>query len=157
MYEIIDSMQESDNYYYIDYIPYNIDDPQFLELEEFFEETYLPEYAKKISRIALKMVYFYSCEIFLTKDTKNVSLKYDIPFDINIRISSPEKLTYIIEQVILEDFSSVQILFSTPLFLISISGGFSVIIYQPSDEAIQILQQLAIQEGLFLKQNNKGG
>lgn len=151
MYKTIDLLQELEDYYYIDYIPYHPTDANYLELEEYFEENYLPEYAKKIVRIALKLIYFYECEIFLTENTKKVELKYNIPFNVNIRDNGPEKIAYIIEQVILKDFSSVQILFSTPLFLMSINGGFSVAIYQPSDKVIQILQSLVTQEGLFLK------
>ena len=31
MYETIDLLQQTTDYYYIDYIPYNTDDPNFLE------------------------------------------------------------------------------------------------------------------------------
>ena len=37
MYETIDLLQQTTDYYYIDYIPYNTDDPNFLELEEYFD------------------------------------------------------------------------------------------------------------------------
>ena len=40
MYETIDLLQQTTDYYYIDYIPYNTDDPNFLELEEYFEREY---------------------------------------------------------------------------------------------------------------------
>ena len=109
MYETIDLLQQTTDYYYIDYIPYNTDDPNFLELEEYFEKHYLSSFSEKI-----------------------------------------------IKQVILTDFSSLQILFSTPKFLISICGDFSVTIYgiKGNNEAINLLQQLTTQEGLFLTQNN---
>lgn len=154
MYETINKIQESDHYYYIDYIPYNTSDPKFLELEDYFEKTYLNTFAKKIVTIILKMVYYYECEIFITEDFQKKPLKYEIPFDVNIRYESPDKIAYIIKQVIVDDFSSVQILFSTPAFLISISGGFSVAIYQPTEEVIRLLEQLVLQEGLFLKYSN---
>jgi hypothetical protein len=51
MYEIIESLQDLDEYYYIDFIPYETSDLHFLELEEYFETSYLPLYAEKISRI----------------------------------------------------------------------------------------------------------
>ena len=54
-------------------------------------------------------------------------------------------------QVILTDFSSVQILFSNPKFLASIKGDFSVTIYDPPDDVITLFEQFAHQEGLFFK------
>lgn len=56
MYEIIEFLQKSDDYYYIDYIPYETSDVRFLELENYFEKTYLPIYAEKVSCIALKLI-----------------------------------------------------------------------------------------------------
>ena len=69
MYEIIEFLQKSDDYYYIDYIPYETSDVRFLELENYFEKTYLPIYAEKVSCIALKLIYFYPCEIFMTESS----------------------------------------------------------------------------------------
>ena len=43
MYETIDLLQQTTDYYYIDYIPYNTDDPNFLELEEYFEKQWIHE------------------------------------------------------------------------------------------------------------------
>ena len=54
MYETIDLLQQTTDYYYIDYIPYNTDDPNFLELEEYFEKHYLSSFSEKITKIILK-------------------------------------------------------------------------------------------------------
>lgn len=78
-------------------------------------------------------------------------------FDINIRDSSPDKLAYVIKNVISRDFSSIQILFSNPQFLMSIDGGFSVSFYQLTTEVLHVLQRLVTQEGLFLKHRNSNG
>ena len=50
MYETIDLLQQTTDYYYIDYIPYNTDDPNFLELEEYFEKHYLSSFSEKIKK-----------------------------------------------------------------------------------------------------------
>ena len=55
------------------------------------------------------------------------------------------------------DFSSIQILFSNPQFLMSIDGGFSVSFYQLTTEVLHVLQRLVTQEGLFLKHRNSNG
>jgi hypothetical protein len=154
MYEMIDLFQESDDYYYIDFIPYEANDVRFLELEEYFERTYIRSFAKKITRIALKLIYRYPCEIIFTESAIPVKLKYEMPFYENIRNSTPDKLAYFINKIIIKDFSSMQILFSEPQFLFSIDGGFCVSVYQPTDEVLQILKMLIGQEGLFLKYKN---
>ncbi|MGG0822005.1 hypothetical protein ABE099_03935 [Paenibacillus turicensis] len=153
MYEVIDKLQESNDYYYIDYIPFLIKDPKYLDLEEFFIKTYLDSYSKKISRIMLKLIYYYNCKIYLTEPSKEFNENLEIQFNTDIRATSPEKLDDIIRKVILTDFSSVQILFSDPLFLISIGGEFSVTIFKPTDEVVENLNQLVNQEGLFLKKH----
>ena len=154
MYEMIDLFQESDDYYYIDFIPYEANDVSFLELEEYFERTYLPFFAKKITRIVLKLIYRYPCKIIFAESAIPVKLKYEMPFYEDIRNSTPDKLAYFIKKIVIKDFSSMQILFSEPQFLMSISGGFSVAVYQPTDEVLQILKMLIGQEGLFLKYKN---
>ena len=153
MYELIDLLQESKNYYFVDYIPYNTDNPDFLELEEYFEDTYLSEFAEKIVRIALKVIYLYPCKIYLTAPNKIIPNQEEFSFDVDIRNSTPETIANAIRQVILKDFSSVQILFSNPQCLVSISGEFSVTIYNPPKNMIMLFEQLVNQEGLFLKDN----
>ena len=154
MYELINSLQETENYYYIDYIPYNTDNPNFLELEEYFEQSELKSFSKKISRIILKLIYYYQCEIYLIKPTKKIPQKFDFPFEENIRKNTPKKLSYIIRQIILKDFSSINILFTELAFLITIEGEFAVTIYNVPDKVVQLLNQLVQQEGLFLKKHN---
>ena len=56
MYETIDLLQQTTDYYYIDYIPYNTDDPNFLELEEYFEKHFLCSFSEKIRKIILKQL-----------------------------------------------------------------------------------------------------
>jgi hypothetical protein len=157
MTEIIQSLHDLEEYYYIDFIPYETTDVHFLELEEYFETTYLPLFAEKVSRIALKLIYFYQCEIYLSESPKLVELEHEFSFDVNIRNSSPDKLAYIIKKIVSIDSSSVQILFSEPQFLMSINGGFSVSIYASTGEVVQLLQKLVSQEGLFLKYRNSSG
>lgn len=157
MFEVIENLQDLNEYYYIDFIPYETSDVHFLELEEYFESTYLPIYAEKVSRIALKLIYFYQCQIYLTESPIPDDLEHEIFFNVNIRNSSPDKLAYIIKKIVTLDFSSVQVLFTEPQFLMSIDGGFSVGFYQLTDEVLQIVQKLVLQEGLFLKYRNSTG
>lgn len=79
---------------------------------------------------------------------------YEMLFYEDIRNSTPDKLAYFINKIVTKDFSSMQILFSEPQFLMSIAGGFSVTVYQPTNEVLQILKMLIAQEGVFLKYKN---
>lgn len=153
MYELIDSIHDSDDYYYIDFIPCEAPDVSFLELEEYFESTYLPLFAEKICRIALKMIYLYPCEIYMPESYIPVDMEYEILFDVNIRNSSPAKLAFLIKNIVSRNVSSMQILFTEPQFLMSIGNEFSVSFHQPTKEVLNIIEQLVTQEGLFLKHN----
>lgn len=154
MYELIDSLQESEDYYYIDYIPYTTDDSEYLELEEYFIKTYLESFSKKISRIMLKLIYYYPCEIYLTEPLGKIPEDFNVLFNTNIRKNTPDRLSYVIRQIISNDFSSIDILFTEPVFLITIEGEFAVTIYNVPDKSVQLLNQLVQQEGLFLKKHN---
>ena len=155
MYELINSLQESEDYYYIDYIPYTTYDSEYLELEEYFIKTYLESFSKKISRIMLKLIYYYPCEIYLTEPSRRkIPNDFNFFFNTNIRKNTPDRLSYAIRQIILNDFSSINILFTEPIFLITIEGEFAVTIYNAPDKSVQLLNQLVQQEGLFLKKHN---
>lgn len=149
---LVDILQESKEYYYFDYIPFEAISADYLELEEYFIQTYLPEFAEKLSRILLKMMYLYPCKVYLTEPIQQTSEINKFPFSVDIREYAPKELADIIKKVIVDDFSSVQILFIEPQFLISINGEFSTAIYKPSHDIVVLLQKLCLQEGLFLKQ-----
>lgn len=153
LYERIDELQMPDEFYYIDYIPYETYGVKFLELETFFEKTYIHSFAKKVARIVLKLIYHYPCENFHLFEVpiKPASPKYKFNFKDNLLDSSPKKLSYFMRQIIVKDFSGFQVLFSEPVFLISFNGGFSNAIYQPTTEVLELLKLLTKQEGLFLK------
>jgi len=92
MYETIDLLQQTTDYYYIDYIPYNTDDPNFLELEEYFEKHYLSSFSEKITKIILKIIYYYPCKVYLTEPTKDIPINSTL--DINRFFITPNIVFY---------------------------------------------------------------
>lgn len=150
VYEDVDALQQSDRYCFVDYVPYEAGNPDFLELEDYFEQTYLPLFAEKISRMMLKIMYFTSCRVYLTKPSRPCD---DFAYDTDIRSYSPEKMDRLIRKVIVEDFSSLQVLLDSPRLLVSVCGGFSVTFYGLSEEtsSFDVFRMLVDQEGLFLK------
>lgn len=151
MYKIIEQLQTKENIYCIDFLPYLIQDEQYFELEEYFLETYIEDFSKKISNIILKLIHYYSAQIYLTEVSENYNGKYVEFIGEDIREKSLFQISDVIHYVITKDFSSVQVLLEDASFLISVNGEFSVDIYNPSKENIKLIEVLVQQEGLFLR------
>ena len=148
---------EPESYYYIDYIPHNPKSPAYLELEEYYERTYLPAFADKISRILLHVMWQYPCRVCLGEPTQQIEKYADIPPFTDIRHYTPEQLADIIKTVILDDFNAMSILSSDDKWLISIRGYFQVALYEPPENLISFIKLLCQAEGLFLKYKAEDG
>ncbi len=157
MLTAISELVENDTYYYIDYIPHNPKSQAYLELEEYYENTYLPVFADKISRILLQVMWEYPCSVCLGEMEKQIEKYGLIPPFTDIRHYTPEKLADIIKSVILQDFTHFSVLFSDMKALVTIGGGFQVVLYQPPDKMVAFAKQLCQAEGLFLKYKTEEG
>jgi len=129
MFTLIDQLQETTDCYYIDFLPEKMNGSNYFEIEEFFYTTYIKDFSKKIVRIIVKILGYYPAQIYLTEfpdqsDNNFISL-YPVGEDIrNIPLTELDKL---ISHVIINDVSSVQIIFGdAEKSLISINGGFSI-------------------------------
>ena len=157
MLTLIDKLQENNDCYYVDFLPEKMNNPRYFEIEEFFLKTYLKDFSEKIIRIIIKIIGYYNAEIFLTEfpEESSDTFKYLYPIEKNLRNRSIEELAKIINHVIIKDISSVQILLvDNHNSLISVNGGFSVDIYNPSGEQLKLFKALVEQENLFLKKGN---
>ena len=148
---------EPESYYYIDYIPHNPESPAYLELEEYYERTYLPAFADKISRIMLQVMWQYPSRVCLGEIEKQIEKYTHIPPFTDIRHYTPEQLADIIKTVILDDFNAMSILSSDDKWLISIRGYFQVALYEPPENLISFIKLLCQAEGLFLKYKAEDG
>ena len=148
---------EPESYYYIDYIPHNPESPAYLELEEYYEKTYLPAFADKISRILLHVMWQYPCRVCLGEPAQQIEKYADIPPFTDIRHYTPEQLADIIKMVIMEDFNVLSILLQDGRSLISVRGYFQVVLYEPSEDMVIFVKQLCQAEGLFLKYKAEDG
>lgn len=143
---LIDRLQLESENYYIDFLPKELKNKRFFQLEEYLLETYISSYANKIVMIAIKLISYYSAEIFLTDTNEELPSAWK-----DLRGESLSQIADIISYVIKNDFSSVQILFTETPFVMSINGGFSVAFYHASKENLDLIELLVGQEGLFLK------
>ena len=130
MFTLIDQLQETTDCYYIDFLPEKMNGSNYFEIEEFFYTTYIKDFSKKI--------------------VNNFISLYPVGEDIrNIPLTELDKL---ISHVIINDVSSVQIIFGdAEKSLISINGGFSIDIYNISEKELKLFNILIEQENLFLR------
>lgn len=157
MLTLIDRLQKNHNCYFIDFLPEKMDGAQYLEIEEFFLNTYLKDFSEKIVRIVVKIIGYYPAQIFLTEfpDKSTDDFKYLYPVGKDIRNRPIAELAEIITHIITNDISSVQIILGDKRnnynSLISVNGGFSVDIYNASGEQLKLFTALIEQENLFLR------
>ena len=157
MLATIEALHGNDKYYYIDYIPHNPKSPEYLELEEYYENSYLPSFADKISRILLQVRWEYPCRVCIGKMEKRIEKYTSIQPFTDVRHYKPEQLADIIKMVIVKDFSVLSILFSNEKSLFSIRGYFQVELYNPTDDIVAFVKLLCQSEGLFLKYKAEDG
>ena len=75
----------------------------------------------------------------------------------DIRNQSPEYLATLIKTVIEQDFNFLSVLFDDTQTLVTVGGAFQVVLYQPSDELLDLTKLLCQAEGLFLKHKSETG
>ncbi len=149
---------DEEPYYILDFIPCTPYQDDFLVYESYMEDNYVMDFAKKIASISLKLIYSYGCGVYFYSDyDEHLRLdKYNVPEDVNIRDIGPEKLEYLIKNVITKWSASVSIFFYDYDFLMSIGTYFSVALYDMPRKFEPIMKILAEQEGLFLKYRVSG-
>lgn len=152
--KIVDNMS-TDEGFVIDLFPEPIHHDKFDELEEYFLENYLQEFAEKISRIIIKLIHYYDAFIYLTEfpiampKTKYHSMTFQ-----DLRSLPLTQIVEIIQFVVTQGKTSLGLLFPDMPFFIEVRGldEFSVSVYglQQGNKEFCTLKMLVEQEGLFL-------
>lgn len=149
-FSMIEYLQKESQRHYIDVIPLKAMEEEYPKLERYLLETYLIDFAKKISIIIIKLIYYYNAKIYLM-EFKEKS-KYEGLLGQDLRTEPLKELEKIITYVIIQNNVSMKILLEDePNSLISINGHFSVDIFNASKDLIKLLEMLTQQEKLFLK------
>ena len=115
---------------------------------------------KKIVRIIVKILGYYPAQIYLTEfpDKIDNNFKSLYPVEEDIRNKPLKELAKIISYVIINDVSSVEIILGeNEKSLISVKGGFSIDIYNISEERLKLFNTLIEQENLFLRKEGEAG
>lgn len=160
MLTLIDWLLDNTDCYYIDFLPETMISSDYFEIEEFFYDTYIKDFSKKIVRIIVKILGYYPAQIYLTEfpDKIDNNFKSLYPVEEDIRNKPLKELAKIISYVIINDVSSVNIILGeNEKSLISVKGGFSIDIYNISEERLKLFNTLIEQENLFLRKEGEAG
>lgn len=135
----------------IDVLPMMMADRKYNQIEKVLSRKKLKDYADKISTIMVLLWGYYDLEIYLTRFPAKASryrysdLVYKDIADIGFK-----KLYGIIEYVIMENVSSVQVYAPLNHFVISIRGGFNTCVYNLNARDLEFVQSLVEHEGLYM-------
>lgn len=152
-FSIINNLLEEkkNNNYYIDFTPFSFPNEDYFELEEFLDKKFKKIFSKKIIFIVFSIIYSYESYIFLDNDS--VEPIYPNLINKDIRNIGLEKLESIINKMILENYSALNVLFrnNNTISLIRIEDGYDTYIFNLSDKEKSKIKSLVDHQGLFLK------
>nr|WP_169773588.1 hypothetical protein [Mobiluncus mulieris] len=147
----IEELHESESWHFLDYVPFHAVGDDILTYDSFLRNSpYLERFANQIGFIALTLVAEYPAVMILTEEDEFFKTHPDLKPEVNIRDLSFEQLNAIIHDVIVQDLSSVQILFPEQDTLLDIAGELQVALYNASGTFLHNIRLLAQRNGLFL-------
>lgn len=153
--KIINKLMESDdNNYFVDFVPFTFPNENYWELEEYLEDEYKSEYAKKITFVAFMLIYYYECNIFL--DEVDLPIYPDLEKK-DLRNIGLDKLEAIIQKMIVENYSGLNIIINhnENKSLMRIEDGYNTIFFNIEGSCFNIVQQLINHQGIFLNKLTK--
>lgn len=152
-FDIIDNLldEHRNNDYYIDFSPFAFPRDDYFELEQFLDKNFKKEFSKRIKFIAFNIIYNYESYIFLDNDSTEPI--YPNLINRDIRNIGLETLASIIDKMILENYSALNILFrnDATISLMRIEDGYDTYIFNLSDKEKERIKSLIDHQGLFLK------
>ncbi|MBO3142998.1 hypothetical protein [Dermatophilus congolensis] len=156
-WEKIEKLAEAETLRIVDYTPYATGD-EFIPLHDYMEEHFRPIFAEKMAMLLLLVAYRYLDSVIYVQGSSDWFYKQfpGLERDLNVRHFEPEKLVSYIRKIIADDIA-VAFLVYVPEndCLIRITGGFSTEIYGDDEEFLNLLDVLAKQQGLFIRELSK--
>ncbi|QQP29463.1 hypothetical protein [Lactobacillus ultunensis] len=149
IYDLLEA-NENDNYY-IDFTPFTFSNKKYFELEEFLDKHYKKCFSKKVKFIAFSIIYNYKSYIFL--DTNSAEPIYPNLMNKDLRNIGLDKLASIIDKMILDNYSALNILFrnGNSISLMRIEDSYDTYIFNLSDKEKVKIKDLIDHQGLFFK------
>ena len=149
---LIEALLQSNNWYIIS--PFHCiygAESDFSELEDYLIKNYIHTFSDKVSMIVLKMICLYPAYIELTEFYPEYP---PAPLHLveytNIRDIGLENIAKMIEYIVIQGGTSMNIYFADFNSLIQISSGFDLVVYSSNQEFLKNLQTLVNMEGLYM-------
>ena len=151
-FDLIDKMlEDSDNSYYIDFVPFTFQSEDYSRLEAYLNKHYKLQFANKIKFITFAIIYYYDSYVYL--DERVVNALYPDLKNKDLRILELEKLANIIDSLIIDDYSGLNILFKDKdhFSLLRIEDGFDTYLFDIEGHTHKNIESLVEHQGLYLK------
>ncbi len=154
IFDKIEELQKSSEYFYIDYLPEKCMGDRFYEFEEYYFRHNLNSFCEKISNIVITLLAYYDASGVMTELPDGYTGDYKKLYDESMDIAK-QKFEYIsdlIRFVLTDEISSIQLLIGKDRdMLFSINNRNSIEIINANSEQIDLIQKLVAQEGLYLR------
>ncbi|BDR60974.1 hypothetical protein [Lactobacillus xylocopicola] len=137
--------------YLIDFVPVTFQNDDFNDLAAYLEIHFKPDFVKKITFIAFTIMHYYESYVFL--DNHDVEPLYPELINKDLRHLGIEALAKLINKIVIENWSSINILFKNDgkLSLLRIEDGLDSYFFNLSAGTLEVAKSLVTQQGLYLK------
>lgn len=154
IFDKIEKLQQSSEYYYIDYLPEKCMGDRFYEFEEYYFRHNLNSFCEKISNIVITLLAYYDASGVMTEFLDGYTGDYKKLYDESMDIAKQdfEYISDLIRFVLTDEISSIQLLIGKGRdMLFSINNRNSIEIINASSEQIDLIHKIVTQEGLYLR------
>lgn len=156
MENVMETLLESESWYVIS--PFHCvygSETSFEELEHYLLENFLHTFCEKVSRIALKLMGLYSAYVELTEFFPEAPLPpFEVPVYENIREIGMAKLAKMMEYVVIQGGTSMNVYFPDFRSMIQIGSGFDVVVFSEHQKFLSSVETLVHMEGLCMRANS---
>ena len=154
IFDKIEKLQQSSEYYYIDYLPQKCMGDRFYEFEEYYFIHNLNSFCDKVSNVVITLLAYYDASGVMTEFPDGYIGDYKKLYDYRMNIAKEdfEYIADMIRFVLTKEISSIQLLIGKDRdTLFSINNRNSIEIINANLEQIDLIQKLVTQEGLYLR------
>lgn len=154
IFDKIEKLQQSSEYYYIDYLPEKCMGDRFYEFEEYYFSHNLNSFCDKVSNVVITLLAYYDASGVMTEFPDGYIGDYKKLIDESVDIAKQdfESISDLIRFVLTDEISSIQLLIGKDRdMLFSINNRNSIEIINANSEQIDLIQKLVTQGGLYLR------
>ena len=156
IFDKIEKLQQSSEYYYIDYLPEKCMGDRFYEFEEYFFSHNLNSFCDKVSNVVITLLAYYDASGVMTEFPDGYTGKYRSLYEDSMDIAKDnfDQISDLIHFVLINEISSIQLLMGKDKdMLFSINNRNSIEVINATSDQLDLVQKLVMQEGLYLRKD----